>query len=666
MASVKTGATGFLNWLKGLGTKGGKTTPAKKSGGGLLGRVAGGTAKGVSTGGTFAGVYGLGKLLGGTDDAAQSEMEGPAGGFGTSRGFGTSGGPGSSNYTPAAAATSVLSDADSSDPIVRQLQDIERVLVSIKGDTATLAAGMGGLFGGKGKNNNALQGMFGREEKSTGDMRSFLPLLLAALATMGFFNTDGEDGEDGGPGGFVDKDGDGLNDIDQPPGQASTTEVMDPMVTRKVLQSGRPIGAAADVAKASKDALKEVVVTAKQKSLTLGRTAANTVNAAGDIADAVRNNNVVGIQDGKPIDTQTPKGPPEIDLSKPAANADIDVPGGMDKRVRELMGTMGRKVLPVVGDLMTFEMMMAKLGDGDIRGFLYEAASLAATYGSAKAAAAVAAGTGGLGTPISAGIIGAGTAASTAFDIKTITRDIYKAEYGVFPKDDDPELREKRFAAIYEAVEKYANELISDFVGQSDKNKVKARPTVKSGSGMGISEMMRVQKEQKEWDEMYGETHFPDGYEKVTLQDGSVVSAKDIMSETDPNFVGPPSLATAIEERPGIFGRMMNRAGDYIDETIELGKEAFEGIKRVAPGLKITSDTVEISTDTAERVDREEQARQFSNGVGESVAMNQKIQSTGVIPNMPEVNVSVSSPKTSHPTGMHEISWIGDRIQMLT
>ena len=50
---------------------------------------------------------------------------------------------GQNNMTSAAAATSVLSDADSSDPVVRQLQDIEKVLVSIKGDTANFVSGIG-------------------------------------------------------------------------------------------------------------------------------------------------------------------------------------------------------------------------------------------------------------------------------------------------------------------------------------------------------------------------------------------------------------------------------------------------------------------------------------------------------------------------------------------
>ena len=58
--------------------------------------------------------------------------------------------------------TSVLSDADSSDPVVRQLQDVERVLVSIKGDTGQLVSGIG--FNNnqpEAANQESLRSMFG-------------------------------------------------------------------------------------------------------------------------------------------------------------------------------------------------------------------------------------------------------------------------------------------------------------------------------------------------------------------------------------------------------------------------------------------------------------------------------------------------------------------------
>ena len=64
-------------------------------------------------------------------------------------------------------ATSVLSDADSSDPVVRQLQDVERVLVAIKGDTGQLVSGIG--FNNnqpEAANQESLRSMFGNKGNS--------------------------------------------------------------------------------------------------------------------------------------------------------------------------------------------------------------------------------------------------------------------------------------------------------------------------------------------------------------------------------------------------------------------------------------------------------------------------------------------------------------------
>ena len=80
-------------------------------------------------------------------------------------------------------ATSVLSDADSSDPVVRQLQDVERVLVAIKGDTGQLVSGIG--FNNnqpEAANQESLRSMFGNKGNSEmGALEKDLPHLGAGL-----------------------------------------------------------------------------------------------------------------------------------------------------------------------------------------------------------------------------------------------------------------------------------------------------------------------------------------------------------------------------------------------------------------------------------------------------------------------------------------------------
>lgn len=628
--------------------KGGE--PSKKGGGGLLGRG----VQGASAGATFGGLYGLGSLLGGSD-GDPSGIGGTGGGFATSRGM-SAGGSGSSNYTPAAAATSVLSDADSSDPVVRQLQDIEKVLVSIKGDTSILAAGTGGLGVGQGKNNPALQSMYGRPQRSDSDLKSFLPLLLAGL--FGFFNQDKDGGDT-----FVDKNNDGINDSDQDPNLVATESVMDPKVLRQATnlpKAGAVLAAqTTDIARGAVAAGKNIAnaTTAVNDAIRGAQTAAEAAQTVGDVA---RTGNVIDIATGKTIDIPPELGPPanegiNPDAKKPPPVPDVpDVdPNSIKSKVAKGIGKFIGKTLPGAGDLIAGAMMFNKLGEGDFEGAFYEGASIASTaIGGVAATVASATGIGALGAPA---LVGAGIAGSTYFDYKSITRDLYKEIFGHFP-DDDPDYTPEREQQVLDEVINYLKNLPADLMGPAQPElQVEARPEVtETGKGqMARSIRKNQERRQKEWDAKYGDMYNPDGTLKV-------------MSEMDPNFVGPPSLATAIENRPGFLGRIQNKAGELIEEGKALGEEIQEGASRLAPGLKISSDTVELSTETASRVDSEEQATRISDGVGMSVAMNQKVQSTGVIPNTPSVNVSVAGTKTSFPQGLAELKFINDRGSYLT
>lgn len=608
----------MLSFLRRKSSK--SSTPRNTKGGGLLGRG----VQGAATGSTFAGLYGLGSLLGGSD-GDQAGMGGPRGGFGTSRGIGASG-SGSSNYTPSASATSVLSDADSSDPVVRQLQDIEKVLVSIKGDTSILAAGTGGMGVGQGKNNPALQGMYGQPQRSGSDLKSFLPLLLASM--FGFFNQEkGNGGDD-----FVDNNYDGVNDIDQDPIQAATEGVADPKVLRQATNLPKAAVAGAqittEVARGAVTAGKGVV-NATGTVMDVVRGAGTTAEAGQVAGDVVRASNVVDFATGKPIELPPELGPAanegiNPDAKKPPPVPDVD-PNSIKAKVGRGIGKFIGKTLPGAGDLIALGMMGHKLGEGDFEGAFYEGASIASTaVGTAAAAVATTTGVGALGAPA---LVGAGIAGSTYFDYKSITRDLYKEIFGHFPKDD-PDYTPEREQEVLDAVVEYIKNLPADMMGPSEPElQVEARPEVTARSGHA---KRNQEKTQATWDKKYGEMYNPDGMMKPELV--------------------PAAKAEAESQGAGFPGRIKNRADILIEDARELGGEIKEGAERLAPGLKITSDSVEVTTESAARVDQEKQASMMGATIGESVATNQKVQGTGVLANQPSVNVSVAGTKTSFPT----------------
>jgi hypothetical protein len=587
----------------------------KNSGGGLLGAG----ARGAAAGSTFAGIQALGSLFGGSD--GDPAAAGAGGGFGTSRGMGA-GGSGSSNYTPSAAATSVLSDADSSDPVVRQLQDIEKVLVSIKGDTSLLAAGTGGGIG-RGKNNPALQGMYGQPKRSDSDLKSFLPLLLAGM--FGFFN------QNKGGDGPVDKNYDGVDDSLQNPIEVATEQVADPKVVRQATNAPRAIIAAGEV---TGQVARGVVSAGKGVVSTTGtvldavRGASTAAEATSTLGDAVKSNNIIDMS-GKPVDINTI--PEAVDAPAPDKASIPDVPtpdvdsDSIKAKVGRGIGKFIGKTLPGAGDLIAGAMMFNKLGEGDFEGAFYEGASIASSaLGAAGAVAATGTGAGAVAAPA---IALAGSAGSTYFDYKSITRDLYKEIFGHFPKDD-PNYTPEREQEVLDAVVEYIKNLPADMMGPSEPElQVEARPEVTARSG----HMKRNQQNsQRNWDKKYGEMYNPDGSMKPELV--------------------PAAKAEFESQGAGFPARIQNRIDPLIEDAKALGEEFKEGAERLAPGLKISSDTVEVTTESATRVDQEKQASMMGATVGESVATNQKVQGTGVLANQPSVNVSVAGTKTTFPT----------------
>lgn len=620
------------------GNRGNSNEPKKKGGGGGL--LAG---AGLGSG---AGLFGLGGLLGGLNSSNDDFGGRGTSGFASSSGLASGGG--GSNYTPAGAATSVLSDADSSDPVVRQLQDIEKVLVSIKGDTAILAGagGRGGLFG-LGKNNPALQSMYGRPERSDSDLKSFLPLLAAML--YGFFRKD----QDGGGADFIDDNNDGVDDRKQDPSMVNTQAVLDPALEEAVLKSPRTIAGAVAGAGAAKDVLKPIVVTATKVGTGIvdagvkGAAAASEILKSGStMADSLPDN-VIDINSART--GPNPNIPandainPDVRTPDIAPDIDPDAPDSMKGKVAKALMKAGAKFTPVVGDAITFADMMSKFDEGDYTGAFGEMKSLGYTYGSSLLSIPASA----VGTPAAgAAVLAAGTAAAAIQDYHNATRELYKQFYGVKPEDDDPAVQEQRYDELFGHVVEYFKNLPADLMQRGPVEaqlEVESRPEVTARSGHAKRNQERAQ---ADWDKKYGEMYNADGMMK-------------------PEFV-PAAKAEAAAQGTGFIDRALNRYEGEIETAKELGEQIKEGAERLAPGLKISSDTVELSTETASRVDSEEQATRISDGVGMSVAMNQKVQSTGVIPNTPAVNVSVAGTKTSFPQGLAELKFINDRGSYLT
>lgn len=129
-------------------------------------KLLGGTksvGKGAGAGVGFGGATGV---MGALTEPVDMGNQGPLAAGQTAAGRGSGGLGFSAGSTPlvsAAQATDVLSDADSGDPVVRQLQDIERVLVDIRSNTENLTGTGTGAKNVVPPNEAAISGMFGKK-----------------------------------------------------------------------------------------------------------------------------------------------------------------------------------------------------------------------------------------------------------------------------------------------------------------------------------------------------------------------------------------------------------------------------------------------------------------------------------------------------------------------
>ena len=119
--------------------------------------------KGAAAGAGFGGATGI---MGALTEPVDMGNQGPLAAGQTAAGRGSGGlgfSAGSKPLVSAAQATDVLSDADSGDPVVRQLQDIERVLVDIRSNTENLTGTGTGAKNVVPPNEAAISGMFGKK-----------------------------------------------------------------------------------------------------------------------------------------------------------------------------------------------------------------------------------------------------------------------------------------------------------------------------------------------------------------------------------------------------------------------------------------------------------------------------------------------------------------------
>ena len=465
-------AKGIFSGIRGTRAAGAAT---RRGGSGLLGKGLAGY-----------GIYNIGKnLFGGGQE--EDPMTGGSGGQADGGGgmFGAGMGR-SNNMVTAAGATSILSDADSSDPVVRQLQDIERVLVSIKGDTAQFVSGIGAKMP-QAPNMQALRSGFGGMGDAAGGALKGLGGLLAALAGIGLGTKFAQN--------IVD-------DMDNQ--QGSFTPLPSDPVDRAVSSLGTQTGEFAE------SALPKLAGAALETG-TGKKLRDKTAAAAGELAEntrrpppspnvdpatggtdvkrpppTMRDTGLFG-PDGKPL--QVPVDPPPVvgptsEIPNAAApSANDAAPDSKRAKIATLVtagaGELVTKGIPLIGAVANLAFAGEKLAKGD---FLGSGMELISTF-----------------LPSVSG---------SGVDLASMVRDIYKDVHGNFPEqEEDLETVQRRMGEITALLQAAISRKL---------NSVRARPdSIKRMRGPNPNvKRARLARQQELWDEQYGQTHNPDGTPK--------------------------------------------------------------------------------------------------------------------------------------------------------
>lgn len=526
------------------GGKGVAQSGVRASGG--FGRQVGGTALG----------YGIGDAVFGAPEPINAPGEAGGIGGGGQRKFGAAGmGGGISSAgtgVSASQATSALSDVSSRDPVVNQLQDIEKVLVDIKGDTAVMASGLSAASGPAVEGENSIRARLGMGGGKGSGMSSGVAAGIGGLAAaqaMGLFdNLGGGETAETELEALRNRVDESLEELGGVFGDLSQR------ITKNLgkIMSGVPI-----LTKSLDSMLKPVGESLVKGATTIAskfkkpRVDASALNTAGQPKPT---SNVIDINTKQPIDTgDAPKivdtsGRPMSPSAPSGAGDTVDVkmkkpklpdldPKVMAKSFTKHVGKFGLKAIPIIGAGAGLGFAISRLFEGDFAGAGAEAA--------------------GMFVPSVAG--------SLTIDAGLMARDIYNDAFGT-EEDPFPHDAHASFAAVGDFPaykENYGK--IMDFVQEKLKKLmegdggVKPRPEVTARGGHALRNQ---KKSQKTWDEKYGATHNPDGTIKMNITETAAADMAPIeATQAGTSPTGPTTINMATSEASAAeFGRSADAA----------------------------------------------------------------------------------------------------------
>ena len=498
--------------------------------------------------------FGLGNaLFGGSNDIQQPSQanasSGRSGGGFQGGGGGMSSGGGT---VSASQATSTLSDVAGRDPVVNQLQDIEKVLVNIKGDTAVMASGFSGQKGPAVESEDSIRNRLGMSmsgSKGIGATPAAVGGLGAGLLAGGFFK-------------------DLFGSDDKKEVEQTMKEAFDSVATDFADIGARISKAALSVVDAAMNGLKgadklitsaAVAITKIPKGVVAAKnklTGAPKLDPSGKVKTPTPTPtpDVVGTTKGGQNVVQSTKGNLTLQgIDGKATTSIVDVkdvkiqapeklpapdPKVMAPATVSGLKKFGMKAVPLAGAAIGGVLAIKRLFEGDLMGASLEAS--------------------GMFVPSIAG--------SLTIDAGILARDVYNGVYGT---KENPRPHDAHAAAAlqgadngygdnYATILEYVQGKIGEMMSMSSEGEnVESRPEV-SGTGR-----MKRSKElaQSSWDKKFGDTHnadgTPKGLEMVTTP------AADLVPQSAPADMSAGSVtisATTSEASAAEFARNQSAA----------------------------------------------------------------------------------------------------------
>ena len=450
--------------------------------------------------------YGLGNaLFGGSNDIQQPSQANAGRSGGVGAGFQGGSGMSSGGQTVSASqATSTLSDVASKDPVVNQLQDIEKVLVNIKGDTAIMASGLSGQKGPAVESEDSIRnrlGMSAGGSKGIGATGAAVGGLAAGMFAGGFFDSLFGDDDKKEVETIAESVQDAFTDIGARISKAALSVVdaamnglkgMDKLITSAavavtkipktvVAAKNKLTGTAPKLDPSGKPKTPtptpDVVGTTKDGGKPVVQSAKGNLTIAG--VDGQATTQTVDVKDVK---IQAPEKLPAPDPKKMAPA----VVSGLKK--------FGMKAVPLAGMAIGGVLAIKRLFEGDLMGASLEAS--------------------GMFVPSIAG--------SVTIDAGILARDVYNGVYGTEenPRPHDAhalaaaEGADNGYGDNYAAILEYVQGKIGEMMSMSSEGEnVKARPEKATGSGANRKNR-NLKRKQQSWDEKFGDTHNADGTPK--------------------------------------------------------------------------------------------------------------------------------------------------------